>query len=72
MPRERVEPVVSGAFETGWEHATQEEVIVRVDRHLVLVLPEVLDGIDRPRVALEAWHYELFVKEMKGDFLLEW
>jgi len=72
VPRERVEPVVSGAFETGWEHATQEEVIVRVDRHLVLVLPEVLDEIGDPRVALEDWHYELFGDAVRGDFLREW
>jgi len=38
----RVEPVVDSVFETGWEHATQDEVIMRVDYHLVLVLPEVL------------------------------
>jgi len=60
VPQERVEPIVGGTFETGWEHATQEEVIMRVERHLILVLPEVLDGIGHPRVALEARHDELF------------
>jgi len=54
--RERVESVVGGAIETGWEHATQEEVVVRENRHLLLVLSEVLDGISRPIVALEAQH----------------
>jgi len=68
VSRERAEPIVGDAFKTGWEHTIQE-VIVRVDRHLVLVLPEVLDGIDRLRVALEAWHYELFRKAVRGDFL---
>ena len=47
MPWERVESVAGGAFETGGEHATQEEVIMRVNRYLVRVLHEVLDGIDR-------------------------
>ena len=60
MLREIVEPVVGTAFKTRWEYTTQEVVIVRVDRHLVLVLPEALDVIGRPRVALEARHYELF------------
>ena len=45
---------------------TPEEVSVRVDRHLVLALPEVLDGIAHPRVALEARHYELFGEAMRG------
>ena len=69
MPRERVEPVIDDAFETEWEHATQEEVIIIVDRHLVLVLSEVLHMIGRPRVALEARHYELFRKTVRGNFL---
>ena len=47
---------------------TQEGVIVRVNLLLVLILPEVLDEIDRPRVALEAWHHEL----VRYDFLREW
>ena len=41
MPQERVESVVGGAFETRWEHAFQEGVIVRVNHHLVLVLPQL-------------------------------
>jgi len=47
---------------------TQEKVIVKVDRYLILVL-EVLNGIGRPRVALEAQHYELFGEAVRGDFL---
>jgi len=45
---------------------------MRVGHHLVLVLPKVLDGIDRPRVALKAWHYEFFGEIVWGDFLREW
>ena len=71
MPQERVKTIIAGAFETGWEHATQEEVIVRVDCHLVLVLSEVLDGIGRHIVALKARHYELFGEAMRGDVLRE-
>jgi len=43
-----------------------------VDHHFVLVLPKVLEGIGRPRIALEAWHYELFEEATQGDFLQEW
>ena len=68
MPREKVEPTVGGAFETGWEHVTQEVIIVRVNRHQSLGMPEVLDVIGRPRVAHEAQHYELFGEVVKGDF----
>ena len=45
---------------------------MRVDRYLVLVLPELLDGIGPPRVALEARHNELFGGAVRGDFLREW
>ena len=61
--------VVGGAFDSGWEHVTQEEVIVRMNHYLVLVLPEVLDRISRPRVALETRHYELFGEVVRGDIL---
>jgi len=33
---------------------------LRVERHLILVLPEVLGEIGRTKVALEVRHYELF------------
>jgi len=72
VPWERVEPVVGGTFKTRWEHVTQEEIIMRVDYHLILVLREVLDGINRTRVALDARHYELFGKTIRGYFLQEW
>ena len=47
LPRERIEPVVGDTFETGQEYTTQERVIVGVNRHLVLVLAEMLDGVGR-------------------------
>jgi len=72
IPRERVEPIVGGTFATGWKHVTQEEVIVRVDSHLVLVLPEMLDGVSGSIVALEARYYELLRETVRGGFLREW
>ena len=53
MPRKRVEPVVGGVFEIGGEHVTQEEIIMRIDRHLVLILLEMLDGIGHSGVVFE-------------------
>jgi len=41
---------------------------MRVDHHLILVLPEVLNGIDHPGVTLEAQH-ELFGETVRDDFL---
>ena len=39
--------------------------------NLILVLLEVLDGVDGPGVELEVRHYELR-EAMRGDFLREW
>jgi len=69
VPQEIVEPIIGGAFEIGWKHTAQEEVIVKVDCHLVLIPPEVLDGIGRPKVSLEIQYYELLGKVVRGDFL---
>ena len=45
--RECIKPVVGNALETGREYMTGEQVVVRVDRHLILVLTEVLDRVGR-------------------------
>jgi len=34
----RIEPVVGGTFETGWEHMAQERVFMGIDCRLILVL----------------------------------
>ena len=54
--------VVGSALETGREHMAQEQVIMRVNRHLVLVLMEVLDRVGHSRVALETQHHSFFEK----------
>jgi len=41
---------------------------MRINLNLFLVLLEVLDGIGRSRVALEARHDEHFGKVVRGDF----
>ena len=42
---------------------------MRVDRHLVLVLTELLDGVNHSRVALETQHHELLQEMVKSDLL---
>ena len=69
--REFIEPVITCALETRREHTTQEQVIVRVSHHLVLVLMEMLDGVGRSRAALEARHHELFRETVRSDILRE-
>ena len=72
LSRKYIELVISNALETGLEHMTQEQVIVKVDSHLVLELMEVLDGAGHSRVLLEAWHHELLLKAVRSDLLREW
>ena len=67
-----MESVVGSTLETEWEHATQEEVIVRVDCYLFLILLKVLDGISRSRVVLEDRYYKLLGEAVRSDFLREW
>ena len=45
LSQEYIEPIIGSTLETRWEHITQEQVIMRVDCHLVLILTEVLDGV---------------------------
>jgi len=66
---ECVEPVVGSTIQTGWEHMTQEQVVVRVDCYLVLVLTDVLDGVSHSRVALEAQHHKLLWEAVRSGFL---
>jgi len=39
--QERIEPMISGSFETGREHPTEKEVVMSIDRHLVLELAKI-------------------------------
>jgi len=66
-----IELVVGSAFETGWEHTAQERVFMGIDRHLIQVLPEMLDGVCSPRVAFQIRHHELLREAMRGDFVGE-
>ena len=44
---------------------------MRVYCHLVLILTEVLDGVGRSRIALEARHHELLREAVRSDILEE-
>ena len=41
IPRERIKQAVGDPLETGWECSAEKEVIVGIDRHLVLILAEM-------------------------------
>ena len=69
MPRERVEPIEGDSFEAGWKHTAQEEIIVGVNNHLVLVLLKMLDRVGRSGISFEAWHYEFLREAVRDDFL---
>ena len=45
IPRERIELVVGDPLEARWECSAEKEVIVDVDRHLVLVLAEIKEWV---------------------------
>ena len=74
MSREQVESVVGSTFETGGEHATEKKVVVRVDCHLILVLPEVMDGINHSGIVFEARIAicELLQEAAKSDLFRKW
>ena len=72
LSRKRIESVIGSALETEREHMAQEQVIMRVNRHLVLVLMNVLDGVSCSRVAFKARHHELFHEVVKSDLFEEW
>jgi len=44
---------------------------VGIDRYIILVLAEMLDGVGRSRVVFETWHHELLREAMRGDYLGE-
>jgi len=45
---------------------------MRVDRHLVLVVPKMLDGVCCSRVPIEARHYELLWETVREHLLEKW
>jgi len=45
IPQERIKSVVGDPLEAGWECSTEKEVVVGVDRHLVLVLAEMKEWV---------------------------
>ena len=51
---------------------TQEQVIVKVDRQLFLVLMEVFDVVSWSRVAVVTQHHELLQEVVRSDILGEW
>ena len=52
-------------------NTAHEEVIVGVDRHLVLVMSKMLDGVCHSRVPVEVLHSELLWEMVREDLLGE-
>ena len=71
MVRKRVKPAEDDPLEAGGEHPANE-VIMRVDRHFILVVLKMLDGVGRSGVEVEARHHELPRETVSHDFLREW
>jgi len=46
---------------------TQEGIVVREDRHLILALAEILDRVGSSRVVFKVWHHELLREAARGD-----
>ena len=69
--QKRVKQVGGDPLEAGGEHPAHEKVIMRVDHHLILVVPKMLDGVGRFGVKVEARHHELPREMVSIDFLRE-
>ena len=63
--------MISDTLESGREHPTEEEVIVRIDCHLVLKLAKMKEGVGGSRVMVEGGHHKLQKTEC-GDFVRQW
>ena len=59
VARKRVETVGDDPLKAGRENSTNEEVIMRIDRHLIMVVLKMLDGAGRAGVEVKAQHHEL-------------
>ena len=68
VARKRVELVEGNPLEAGGENQPHEEVKLRIDRHHILVVPKMLNGIGRSGVEVAALHHELPRKMMGHDF----
>ena len=59
--------MVGDPFEAGRECSTEKEVIVSVDRHLVLVLAEMKEWVGGSGMVIKEWHHKLFREAERGD-----
>ena len=64
--------MVGGALETGRERPTKEKVIVSIDRHFMLELAKMKEGVRGSRIVVEDRHHELPQKAEHGDFSQQW
>ena len=69
---ERIEIVIGDPFEIGRECLAEEEVVVIVNRHLVLELAVIQEGFGGSQVEVQGRHYELLWEAERGYFLRKW
>ena len=61
--------MISSALEAGREHQTEKEIVISINRHLVLELAEMQERVGGSRVVVEGGHYKLSQETKRGDFL---
>jgi len=59
--------VVGDPFEAGWECLAEEEVIMRVECYLVLVLAEMKEWVGDFRIMIKGCHHKLLWEARSGD-----
>jgi len=67
IPWERIELVVGDRLEAGWECLIEEEVIVGVNRHLILVLAEMKEWVESSRIVIKRQYHKLLWEAERGN-----
>ena len=60
--------MLDNSLEAEWEQSTEKKVIMSVDRHFILVLAEMKEGVKGSRVLVEGRHFKLLREAERGDF----
>ena len=67
IPQERIKPVVGDPLEAGCGCSAEKEVIMGIDRHLILALAEMKEWVGGSRVVIKGWHHELLWEAERDD-----
>ena len=64
--------MVGDPFKAGWKCSAEKKVIISVDRHLILILAEMKEGVEGSRIVVEGRNHELPREVERGDFPRQW